>query len=1300
MINRRSLAPLLFGLLFSLGALGCSSSPAELEPPSDPSILGFHASPTAINRGQTSTLRWDVSDATAISLEDGSGAPIELSEEALEARAVDVSPEETTTYVLSARGRSGRLLQRQAKVAVRAEKPRVLSFEASPREVRPGEDVILSWATSSTETVQIIAGESQAISLEDPSAREGSVTVRPLAATTYTLKAWSEIGVAEETVRVAIVGGLDVELIPDRSLIGFGESTTLRWRSRSADRVVLRQGEEVLVDTKEELSGSIEISPETLTLYEIEARSSVGVVTAEAEVRALPVIERFAPAAEGPFARGAEVELEWLARGAQSLQVRSSAGVRRNIEEEELLEGRVRLPIPQDGRFEIEAGLDEETVVRTLALPLLDPPQVDSFEVVSDRTTLEEGEQAQVSFRWETSRAISVELGPVGGEPFSLSEGDLAAGSFETSLTTGGTFLLVARNAAGEASARAELRLYAAPVIDSFEASPSHVGVGESFTLSWTARNAATIRIEQDGQPIHTTSAGNESGSFSTQIAASSTLRLIAANGAGATAGRSLSITAGPPALTSFTVEKERYGPSSTGLFSWEAIGGVQLTLKGPDGATIAACSTADLQRIAQGECIVDLPATLGIHGYTLTLENGIGQRDHRSLEIEVVDGPSIFSFFAERSPITLGDSVRFSWETGLGAGDEPPSLSLTDGSDTYPLGDADPLEGSADIIPLRSGSRNFRLTASTSRGEASTRDFVLQVLEPPTLTVSASSTIYLPDEGPITLRWQTSHATELMVEELVDGEAPNRIGLFVDPALVAAGSVDVVPPAPSRRYRLTASNAAGATIVEELEVSWELPQIVEFYAAPDRVAIKGGAPQLHWHTTSTDSVTIEPMPLIESDAFVDISGNETATELGLVDCGEATMPQDGCASIQLPFPFPYAGQENEQARVYLNGVISFDAEYEGASLPPRQLPSTAAPFAHLAPFWQPLSLSAEGSSRVGRIFADEIEVRGDTAFIIQWTGFWAAGSSAAAPVELSFQVVLFQNGAFDFRYGGIHGAAALTNGASASIGYQSGQGRQGRSITFERALDRPLAATSIGIRSGVLPTSGSLPLLPLFLETDHYTLTATNVIGSRTATASLTAEPPVSLSGVRVVDEFPEKGLPFTVEWTVVGASQVVVELPRATADEPPVILCDVGPESPQRCSLQENAAGTYSYVVRAFGHGSGDEMSTLLDVEVLQPFGIRKFVGPSLIPYEGSVTIEWEVENPETFALTANGASVSVPPAWWAAASRTFSALTIDTEFKLVVTSKGRQDTRTLLVLVEEPPPPPPDDDEENDE
>jgi len=119
---------MLLGFMLFLSATGCrkkvapppppppkQEEPPPPPPPAKPSISQFAVEPSTIQRGQSATLRWDVSNATEISINQGIG-----SVQATGTR--QVFPNDSTTYTLTAKGPGG-ADSRSATVAVTVPPP-------------------------------------------------------------------------------------------------------------------------------------------------------------------------------------------------------------------------------------------------------------------------------------------------------------------------------------------------------------------------------------------------------------------------------------------------------------------------------------------------------------------------------------------------------------------------------------------------------------------------------------------------------------------------------------------------------------------------------------------------------------------------------------------------------------------------------------------------------------------------------------------------------------------------------------------------------------------------------------------------------------------------------------------------------------------------------------------------------------------------------------------------------------------------------------------------------------------------
>jgi tetratricopeptide (TPR) repeat protein len=166
----------------------------SLTPLPKPTIT-FSATPNTIPAGQPVTLSWQTQNADQVEIEPGVG-PVDKS------GARQVSPRETTTYTLTAKGPGGSV-PRDATVSVQQPPklvpPKIVQFEVGTETISKGETTKLIWSTENATDVSIDQGVGSKLSAN------GSRQVKPEATTTYTLTAKNASGDAVSGSRVITV---------------------------------------------------------------------------------------------------------------------------------------------------------------------------------------------------------------------------------------------------------------------------------------------------------------------------------------------------------------------------------------------------------------------------------------------------------------------------------------------------------------------------------------------------------------------------------------------------------------------------------------------------------------------------------------------------------------------------------------------------------------------------------------------------------------------------------------------------------------------------------------------------------------------------------------------------------------------------------------------------------------------------------------------------------------------------------------------------------------------------------------
>lgn len=160
-----------------------------------PIINTFIANPASISAGASSTLSWEVSGATSVSIDQGIGS-VAVTGSRL------VAPPSTIIYKLTATnsaGSSSATCQVLVSGSVPSSYPVINFFVASATSVSPGETVTLSWSVANATAVTIAPGIGTV-------ALSGSMSLIPTMTTNFTLTATNSAGSAMQTIMISVAG--------------------------------------------------------------------------------------------------------------------------------------------------------------------------------------------------------------------------------------------------------------------------------------------------------------------------------------------------------------------------------------------------------------------------------------------------------------------------------------------------------------------------------------------------------------------------------------------------------------------------------------------------------------------------------------------------------------------------------------------------------------------------------------------------------------------------------------------------------------------------------------------------------------------------------------------------------------------------------------------------------------------------------------------------------------------------------------------------------------------------------------
>jgi hypothetical protein len=268
-----------------------------------PTISAFRATPSSLTSGQSSTLTWTVSGATALKVDQGVGS--------VTGNSVKVSPQTTTTYTLTASNAGG---NRTATVTVGV-LPVIGSFTASSLKLVIGQSTTLAWTVTGATSLKIDPGIGSVMGT--------SVKVSPTANTTYTLTAANNFGAT--TAKVSILAGTApaiASFVASPTKISAGQSSTLSWAVTGSPSPGITLGANVVTGT------SVKVSPVSTTTYTLTATNAFGTATATATVAAgsPPVISGFWANPNLAAGAGIGAPLIWSVTGATSVSIDHGVG--------------------------------------------------------------------------------------------------------------------------------------------------------------------------------------------------------------------------------------------------------------------------------------------------------------------------------------------------------------------------------------------------------------------------------------------------------------------------------------------------------------------------------------------------------------------------------------------------------------------------------------------------------------------------------------------------------------------------------------------------------------------------------------------------------------------------------------------------------------------------------------------------------------------------------------------------------------------------------------------------------------
>jgi hypothetical protein len=174
-------------MLAAVALIVLSASCGRQTPPERPkaaapelvAITQFYTSASSVANGEKALLCYGVENARTVWLE-----PPRQELSAALSRCVEVAPEATTTYILTAEGSDGKSVSKTLTVPVGAARARIVNVNVSSLSVKPGELVNLCYSVENAKSVTIAP-----IAPEGLNKAKGCVSDQPRQSTTYVVTA-------------------------------------------------------------------------------------------------------------------------------------------------------------------------------------------------------------------------------------------------------------------------------------------------------------------------------------------------------------------------------------------------------------------------------------------------------------------------------------------------------------------------------------------------------------------------------------------------------------------------------------------------------------------------------------------------------------------------------------------------------------------------------------------------------------------------------------------------------------------------------------------------------------------------------------------------------------------------------------------------------------------------------------------------------------------------------------------------------------------------------------------------------
>jgi hypothetical protein len=480
-LGEETIGPLSADTTFNMTCTGAGGSVARSvavtvsSAPTAAPTLSLTASPLSILAGQSASLTWSATGATAC---DASGAWTGSKGTSGTQGTGPLNGDATFTLACTGPGGS---VSKAVTVAVSAAP--AVTFSANPASVSAGQSSKLSWNATNATTCEASGGWSGARLVS------GAETVGPLsAATSYSLSCTGPGGTTKRSLTVAIDSPTPptVSIAASPETVGKGQTSVVTW---SADRATSCRGSGAWSGTRavsgKETVGPLDTSSEFILTCDGSGGSTTRSATVTVTAPTVFTVELTASPREVPA--GGSAALNWVTSGAVGCTASGAWSGNKAVAGSEMVAG-----LQSSSTFTLECRDGQGDLRQASAVVSVKAPALSGTPAVSPPTVslaaspalVKPGQSSTLS--WTVQNADSCEASGGWQGPKALT-GQATVGP----LSSNGSFTLTCKGAGGSSGSTATVAVESATSTTlKLVADPMMVTAGQKTTLTWTATGA------------------------------------------------------------------------------------------------------------------------------------------------------------------------------------------------------------------------------------------------------------------------------------------------------------------------------------------------------------------------------------------------------------------------------------------------------------------------------------------------------------------------------------------------------------------------------------------------------------------------------------------------------------------------------------------------------------------------------------------------------------------------------------------------------------------------------------------